>query len=86
MVQRTCLNCGETWLLDAREAHQKPGQVISQAFRFRANVRDEVRWPEAREQGPDEQLEEVRELRTCPECGSDDYKDKPQPRGTPSPD
>jgi len=89
MVQRVCLTCGETWLIDARLAHLKahvsrdfaadpislrglPGSA--EAYRSAGTGLEDV----------DQQLEVVRELRTCPKCGSENYKDQPQPRGGPS--
>jgi predicted nucleic-acid-binding Zn-ribbon protein len=89
MVQRTCLDCGESWLLDARLAHLKahvsrgfaadplslrggPGSL--EAYRSAGTGLEDI----------DQQLEVVRQLSTCPKCGSENYKDQPQPRSGPS--
>jgi len=69
-VQRTCLDCGQSWTLDAGLAHLRPRrprpavrarntQVLKAAF-------DSL----------DQQLETIRETRTCPRCSSEHFKDR----------
>jgi hypothetical protein len=80
MVQRTCLACGETWTLGAGEAHMRvqarprssygysPRGVAAQ-YVFREPV-----GASAAER--DQEVETIRQLRTCPNCGGDHYKDR----------
>jgi hypothetical protein len=84
MVQRTCLACGETWRLEASEAHMRAGrsrhlsgfvygrggtlgpgagQIVSREL---AEASD----------GLDQEVETIRQLRTCPKCGGDRYEDR----------
>lgn len=81
MVQRTCLDCGEAWTLPASLAHLRPrrsrgagpwagnptyrtsGQGAGYAAEASANL--------------DQQLEMIREARTCPKCSSEHYQDRP---------
>jgi ribosomal protein S27AE len=94
MVQRTCLNCGQTWVIDRREEHLGVGVTgfhgVAIGTPGAGNVLDEpadvIHMAEAQEKDLDQQLEVVRELRTCPKCGSENYKDRPLPRGARVPD
>jgi hypothetical protein len=90
MVQRRCLACGETWTIEASEAHMHTGrsghlsglvagrggsmgpgagQIVSRQF---AEASD----------GLDQEAETIRQLRTCPKCGGDHYKDRRARTGT----
>ncbi len=93
MVRRTCLDCGETWTLQANLARLRParphGHVGGYAvggygvggygatpayLRYdRLNVEQELTVAEA---GFDQELETIRQARTCPKCGSERYKDR----------
>jgi hypothetical protein len=75
MVQRTCLECGETWTLEAGVARLKVrtrGRLPVQGAGGRLDVTPNL----SRDQ-LDQQLETVREARTCPKCGSEHYQDRP---------
>jgi Zn finger protein HypA/HybF involved in hydrogenase expression len=78
-ITRTCLDCGESWTLDASLAHmhasRRRGPGISLAVG--AAGRD-VAMDMAAESGEqfDQELETERQLRTCPKCGSDHFKDR----------
>jgi len=76
MVQRTCLACGETWTLEASEAHMHAalprfigaGRTIGAQSVSRQLGEESAR--------ADQEAETVRQLRTCPKCGGDHYKDR----------
>jgi hypothetical protein len=86
MVQRTCLDCGETWTLEASLASMRPGPPRGFGGRIGASFGGPIGANEtrivSREQvaeasaGLDQELETIRQLRTCPKCGGDHYKDR----------
>jgi hypothetical protein len=79
MVQRTCLACGETWTLEASEAHMHArglphgGYGKSLGVASQQVVRERVAESAAE---LDQEAETIRQLRTCPKCGGDRYKDR----------
>jgi len=79
-VQRTCLDCGESWTLDAGLAHlraHRPSVLVRGA---RRNIGDYDRAVgEALDRANasvEQQAETIRETRTCPKCGSESFKDR----------
>jgi ribosomal protein S27AE len=87
MVQRTCLDCGEAWTLTASLAHLRPRRSRRAAGRFGASPWAGNPTYRASGQGAgyaadasadlDQQLEMIREARTCPKCSSEHYQDRP---------
>lgn len=77
-VQRTCLDCGETWTLEASLARMHASRHTGFAVGARGQTGQEIAWERAAEasSGFDQELETVRQLRTCPKCGGDHYKDR----------
>lgn len=79
MVQRTCLDCGETWTLEASEAHVHTGRPRGfGGAGGRGPGGPRVDWQALAESSAliDQQVETIRQLRTCPKCGGDHYKDR----------
>ena len=86
MVQRTCLNCGETWTLEASLARMRTGPPRGFGGRIGAGFGGTIGANEtrsvSREQVAeasadlDQERETIRQLRTCPKCGGDRYKDR----------
>jgi hypothetical protein len=79
MVQRTCLDCGETWTLEAGLAHLHAGRprgLGARAGSTQAGGR--VDWRALADSAAelDQEAETIRQLRTCPKCGGDHYKDR----------
>jgi hypothetical protein len=79
MVQRTCLDCGETWTLEASLARLRARRPHGYAAGLRGGLGSQVvaeqQVAEA-EAGLDQELETIRQVRTCPKCGSERYKDR----------
>jgi predicted nucleic-acid-binding Zn-ribbon protein len=79
MVQRTCLNCGETWTLEASLAHLRARRPHGYTASFRGDPAGQMITEQAvaeAEAGLDQELETIRQARTCPKCGSERYKDR----------
>ena len=79
MVHRTCLDCGETWTLEASLAHL--GSRGSRATGTRRALRTTIRGASndfiADTYAELDQVNEaIRETRTCPKCGGNHYKDR----------
>ena len=79
MVQRTCLDCGETWTLEASLARLRAGRPPGYGAGLRAGpVGQSLAEQQAAEAEAelDQDLETIRQVRTCPKCGSERYKDR----------
>jgi predicted nucleic-acid-binding Zn-ribbon protein len=78
MVQRTCLECGETWTLEASLAHLRAGRARGFAGGLRGDLAQTIAEQQVVEAqaGLDQELETIRQVRTCPKCGSERYKDR----------
>jgi hypothetical protein len=85
-VRRTCLDCGESWMLEKSLANLRAGRprgfggsLLTGLSVGRGNlaISRELAGQQVAEAGTalDQLLETVRQLRTCPKCGSDHYKD-----------
>ena len=85
-VQRTCLDCGESWMLEKSLADLRAGRPRGSGGglltglivgRSHLAIGRELAEQQVAEAGTalDQELEMVRQLRTCPKCGSDHYKD-----------
>ena len=78
MVQRTCLDCGQTWTLEpglARLASR--GSRIGTRQALRTTIRGESNDFVADTFAQLDQLNEtIRETRTCTKCGSERFKDQ----------
>lgn len=78
MVRRTCLDCGETWTLDAGLARLRAGRPRGYSAGLRGGrigqgiAEQQVADAQA---VLDQELETVRQARTCPKCGSERYRD-----------
>lgn len=84
VVERTCLECGATWTLKAALAHRKspgPRQRGFSAADLRyaernvmSNAATEQLMAQARHNAAeaDKDIELLRQLRTCPKCGTSD--------------
>lgn len=74
--QRTCLDCGETWTVDAAMVHMRPrrprGGRLGVGYGARMQIPDLAGEAYAE---LDQQLDLIRATRTCPKCGSDHYRD-----------
>jgi hypothetical protein len=82
MVRRTCLDCGESWTLERSLAHLRPGRPRGfggglLTIRGYSQLGEGLAEQQAAgaSAGLDAELETVRQLRTCPKCGSDHFKD-----------
>jgi hypothetical protein len=82
MVQRTCLDCGESWTFERSLAHLRAGRLRGFGPGLPAGWPNLAIGQEIGEQqmaeagaGMDQDLETVRRLRTCSKCGSDHYND-----------
>jgi ribosomal protein S27AE len=78
-VQRTCLDCGETWMLEASLARLRAGRPHGYAAGLRGGpVGQTIAEQQAVEvqAGLDQELETIRQVRTCPKCGSGRYQDR----------
>lgn len=87
MVECTCLACGQTWMLKAALAHDKrtgsrrrgfSGAAAVAAQRtpggvFGASMDMQVAEARRRDAQADRELETMRQLRSCPKCGSERY-------------
>lgn len=78
-VQRTCLDCGETRTLDAGLARlarrsRFTGTLRANRSTVRGQGSDYVRDAYAQ---LDQELEWIREARTCPKCSGERFKDRP---------
>lgn len=80
MLQRTCLDCGETWTLEASVSHLKAKRP-----RLFAEDRPGLGYRgggEADEQLAeglaelDHEFEAISEANECPKCGSNHYRDR----------
>jgi len=78
VVQRTCRDCGETWTLEASLAHMHASHHTGFGIGGRESAGQQIAWDRASEASAsfDQELETLRQLRTCPKCGSDHYKDR----------
>jgi hypothetical protein len=79
VVQRTCLDCGETWTLEPGLAHlgSRASRAIGTRQALRTTVRGQSNDFVADAYAQLDQLNEtVRETRTCPKCGSEHFKDR----------
>ncbi len=84
MVRRTCLDCGETRTLEAGLAHLRARPPRGRSARFlggplvgRYGVQQQAEQLAAEaEAGLEQELETVRQARTCPKCGGERYKDQ----------
>ncbi|HTZ92452.1 MAG TPA: hypothetical protein VMB74_08665 [Streptosporangiaceae bacterium] len=79
LIQRTCLDCGETWTLEAGLARLRARRAHGYAAGLRVGqVGQALAGQEAldAEAGLDQDLETIRQVRTCPTCGSERYKDR----------
>jgi hypothetical protein len=79
MVQRTCLECGETWTLEASLAHLRAARphVYGAGLRGGQAGRSLAEQQAAEAEAElDQELETIRQVRTCPKCGSERYKDR----------
>ena len=75
MVHRTCLDCGETWTLEANVTHLHAGRprgfgVGPRPGQFRLEIALD------RIAGFDQEIETIMQLRACPKCGAEHYKDR----------
>lgn len=79
-VERTCLDCGETWMLDASAARLKmrgPTRYSATSQAMRSGIRGGLGDYAAQAYAElDQQSELIRETRTCPKCGSGHFKDR----------
>jgi hypothetical protein len=79
MVQRTCLDCGETWTLEPglarlgtrRSRFTGTRQALRTSIRGTSNdfIADSYA-------ALDQANETIRETRTCPRCGSEHFNDQ----------
>jgi predicted nucleic-acid-binding Zn-ribbon protein len=79
MVHRRCLDCGETWTLEASLARLRAGRPHGYAAGLRGGPLGQAiaeRQVAEAEAGLDQELETIRQARTCPKCGSERYKDR----------
>jgi len=79
MVQRTCLDCGETWTLEASLAHLRAERPHGYGAGLRGGpVGQSLAEQQAAESEAelDQELETIRQVRTCPKCGSERYQDR----------
>ena len=78
MVQRTCLDCGETWIPEPGLAHLAArGSRIGTRQALRTTIRGQSNDFIADTFAQLDQLNEtIRETRTCPKCGSEHFKDR----------
>ena len=86
MVERTCLNCGQTWVLKAAMAGRKPPRAP------RVSVAPDLRYMQTRSpftkagtdqflaashlrdaDAEDKEIELFRELQVCPKCSGSRY-------------
>jgi hypothetical protein len=78
MVQRTCLDCGETWTLEPGLAHlgRRGSRATGTLRARRTSIRGESNDFIADTYAELDQLNEtIRESRTCPKCGGEHFKD-----------
>lgn len=77
-VQRTCLDCGETWTLEAGLAHLARKSRFTTTLRAnRSTIRGQPTDYVADAYAQlDQDLEWIRETRTCPKCASEHFKDR----------
>jgi predicted nucleic-acid-binding Zn-ribbon protein len=79
MVQRTCLDCGETRTLEASLARLRAGRPHGYGAGLRGGPVGQAIAEQqfaAATAGLDQELETIRQVRTCPKCGSERYKDR----------
>jgi hypothetical protein len=80
-VQRTCLDCGEKWTLEASVSHLKTHRPAGFAEdRPGLGYRGGGQAEEQLEEGLteiDHQFEMISEANECPKCGSNRYRQRP---------
>jgi hypothetical protein len=86
-VERTCLDCGETWTVTSKLAKARPPGPSRRGFsagtaRYagnsaqgmsRASIDQQMAEAHRRDAQADRELEALRQAQTCPKCGSDHY-------------
>ena len=82
MIECTCLACGQTWMLKAALAHDKRTGRSRRGFSaadhrpgalYGGGMEMQVAEAHRRDAQADRALETMRQLRSCPKCGSERY-------------
>ncbi len=91
MLERTCLDCGETWTLKASQRRSRRSGIGQRGFStgtvmmshgnpmavVRSGMDQQMAEVHRRDAEADRNLDVDRQLLSCPKCGSDRHTDRP---------
>jgi hypothetical protein len=90
MVERTCLDCGETWTLKASLAHGRHKGIGQRGLTagtvmgahgnpgavFGPGMQQQMAELHRRDAAADQDLDAHRQLESCPKCGSERFTER----------